>query len=250
MKTSAAARARAFTLIELLVVIAIIAILAAILFPVFAKSRERASRTACVSNMKQVALALQAYTADNEDRLPFQHPTDETRVFFFAEPSAQINFLRALIPYSGSVGIMECPGAQEDKNGGLKPRPDRPNSRTSYIGNGVVMGKPIGRVPNPSDIIFLQEFKTVLNLAHLRPREMQVGSGQYQWWHYYRVEAATGYNSEFYSNSHMDGGVLVHVDGHVKWKKGTSIRSGDFGLIPADHTWANPWNGPTYTAAF
>ena len=54
-------RRRGFTLIELLVVIAIIAILAAILFPVFAQARERARQTACLSNLRQVGLGLQLY---------------------------------------------------------------------------------------------------------------------------------------------------------------------------------------------
>ncbi|MHB0998925.1 MAG: type II secretion system protein [Armatimonadota bacterium] len=62
-----------FTLIELLVVIAIIAILAAILFPVFAKAREAARATACLSNCKQLGTALAMYTGENEDMLPAAH---------------------------------------------------------------------------------------------------------------------------------------------------------------------------------
>src|SRR5438128_12034731 len=62
-------RSRAFTLIELLVVIAIIAILAAILFPVFAQARERARSTSCVSNMKQLATALGMYQQDYDGRM-------------------------------------------------------------------------------------------------------------------------------------------------------------------------------------
>ncbi len=59
-----------FTLIELLVVIAIIAILAAILFPVFAQAREKAKQNACLSNMKQIALAMSMYADDNDDCYP------------------------------------------------------------------------------------------------------------------------------------------------------------------------------------
>jgi len=65
------ARRRGFTLIELLVVIAIIAILAAILFPVFAQAREAARKTQCISNMKQVGLALTMYAGDYEETLPW-----------------------------------------------------------------------------------------------------------------------------------------------------------------------------------
>src|SRR5262245_19161226 len=67
---------KAFTLIELLVVIAIIAILAAILFPVFAQARESAKASACMSNMKQLGVATQLYLADYDDRLFFRSSTN------------------------------------------------------------------------------------------------------------------------------------------------------------------------------
>lgn len=65
---------RAFTLIELLVVIAIIAILAAILFPVFARAREKARQASCSSNLKQLGLAFIQYTQDYDERIVWGMP--------------------------------------------------------------------------------------------------------------------------------------------------------------------------------
>ncbi len=97
-------RRRAFTLIELLIVIAIIAVLAAIIFPVFASVREKARQATCASNLRQIGLAYTQYTQDNNEQMPFcryngandvqgQHPFD------------------ALMPYLNSRQVWTCPDA-------------------------------------------------------------------------------------------------------------------------------------------
>src|SRR6478736_6202846 len=68
---SASKPTRAFTLVELLVVIAVIALLAAMLFPALASAREKGRRTVCLSNVRQVGIAIQMYAQDNEGRIPY-----------------------------------------------------------------------------------------------------------------------------------------------------------------------------------
>jgi len=96
----------AFTLIELLVVIAIIAILAAILFPVFSQAREKARGSACMSNGKQIGLALQQYNQDFDEKMPFALSASP------AVNGGTVNFLThdiQLLPYTKSLQIWRCP---------------------------------------------------------------------------------------------------------------------------------------------
>lgn len=133
---------RAFTLIELLVVIAIIAILAAILFPVFAQAKEAAKKTHCVSNTKQTALACMMYAGDNDDTIPAHDNNGSCLYLALSAPGTaanpcnypdwgdlrppdnqQANYARgasvmywgAIEPYHKNQQLSDCPGIGKTK---------------------------------------------------------------------------------------------------------------------------------------
>jgi prepilin-type N-terminal cleavage/methylation domain-containing protein/prepilin-type processing-associated H-X9-DG protein len=111
------AKQKAFTLIELLVVIAIIAILAAILFPVFARARENARRTSCLSNLKQMGLGVMMYTQDYDELYPLTvmlnntpHPIPSA-VSLSISGKALWSWYEMLYPYTKSVQVYKCPSS-------------------------------------------------------------------------------------------------------------------------------------------
>ncbi|MEO6908674.1 MAG: DUF1559 domain-containing protein, partial [Abditibacteriaceae bacterium] len=95
---------KGFTLIELLVVIAIIAILAAILFPVFARARENARRASCMSNLKQIGLGVMMYVQDYDERYPFDKTVTPTASWYALVAPYTIN-------YSKSGQLFRCPSS-------------------------------------------------------------------------------------------------------------------------------------------
>ena len=120
---------KAFTLIELLVVIAIIAILAAILFPVFAQAKEAAKKTACLSNNKQIGTSLYLYVSDSDDTLPMaNYPAPPA---YMGPPWTQFQFHAGLgvgelcwadlvQPYSKNLQMFKCPDDESiAKNAGV-----------------------------------------------------------------------------------------------------------------------------------
>lgn len=112
-------RKKAFTLIELLVVIAIIAVLAAILFPVFAQAKEAAKRTSCLSNTRQQGTALQMYLQDNEDTFPSAYELYSPREYH--------DVWNLIMPYVKNQDLFYCPdrmqtGCTGDPNAPLDSR--------------------------------------------------------------------------------------------------------------------------------
>lgn len=125
----------AFTLIELLVVIAIIAILAAILFPVFGRARENARRSSCQSNLKQQGLGIMQYTQDYDEKLPssYWYPNNNN------SDAGYVHWSGSTFPYTKSYQIFVCPS---DTNGGLAP--------TCHTGDNQGAGVPTGQTPQAS----------------------------------------------------------------------------------------------------
>jgi prepilin-type N-terminal cleavage/methylation domain-containing protein len=139
---------RGFTLIELLVVIAIIAILAAILFPVFAKAREKARATSCISNLRQIAYANSMYVNDQDSTLmispannnDFRHEGFEGHAVW--NPAMKLTYLEVLQPYVKAQGVWACPSddgiewgtpaAGAKTTGGLRDRFVKDKFFTSY----------------------------------------------------------------------------------------------------------------------
>ena len=148
-------RTRAFTLIELLVVIAIIAILAAILFPVFAKARERAKMSACLSNMKQIGTALSGYGQDYDEKYP---PTRLTQPYVKASPSrpGDPTWKDAISGWVRSIEVYRCPSnTYAWTTGSAYPVPGDETGRypRSYATNG-------GVFPNDNKAVPISQFKT------------------------------------------------------------------------------------------
>jgi prepilin-type N-terminal cleavage/methylation domain-containing protein/prepilin-type processing-associated H-X9-DG protein len=141
---------KGFTLIELLVVIAIIAILAAILFPVFAKARDKARQASCLSNVKQLSLGLLQYCQDYDETFPF--------IYQWAAVAANGTWgiIQELDPYVKSSQVHNCPSAD------LVSIPTIATGSRSYGYNTTLMpsiaaGKSMGDIKRPADIVMVAD---------------------------------------------------------------------------------------------
>jgi prepilin-type N-terminal cleavage/methylation domain-containing protein/prepilin-type processing-associated H-X9-DG protein len=112
-----------FTLIELLVVIAIIALLAAILFPVFARARENARRASCQSNLKQVGLGIMQYSQDYDETMVYDELTIN---------GSRVSFKGSVQPYVKSIQLFKCPSNSSTKTSDNFKIPTHYSANTSY----------------------------------------------------------------------------------------------------------------------
>lgn len=216
-----------FTLIELLVVIAIIAILAAILFPVFAKARAKAQQVSCLSNIKQLSLAAIMYAEDYGGVLPKARFFDDDEGYWFA----------MIYPYVKNSQIYVCPTLGKNHSGwttintaldmewekvcygwniGTSDAPGK--QYTNGMGHDEYSGKPprdIVAVPRPSETILLGDISYYgSNFAYLL----------------YKVGDPT-----MLPAVHTEGGNYAFVDGHCKWlSRGSAYDNKRLFTIDAD----------------
>jgi prepilin-type N-terminal cleavage/methylation domain-containing protein/prepilin-type processing-associated H-X9-DG protein len=215
-----------FTLIELLVVIAIIAILAAILFPVFAKVREKARQTSCSSNMRQLGLGMLQYSQDYDEHWPSSKATSG-----FAA-----GWAGSIYPYVKSKSVFTCPDDNTSATSPNVPISYAVNDNISNlaISGGAQAATAAGAAVAPASSIMLFEVEKITG----DPSNPAETSSLYQ------VDACdggpgleamgtkiAGMNScgmfEIGSNYvHTNGSNLVALDGHVKFLRPTQISTG------------------------
>ena len=219
-------RARGFTLIELLVVIAIIAILAAILFPVFINAKESARKARCQSNLKQIGAALLAYAGDYDSHLPARYSD--------IDPSAQswTELLTKYIPGSNqnpfdkskTAGVFVCQSA---------PGQGEPLSPSYY---GINLFHIVGvYYPGKGPGVSLSAIKRPSRILTVT----DAYSKEYPFWEGYAYcpkHDWTGPRNTCVSARHNDGTNVLFADAHVKWMK---TRDAIYACTPSNDIWGH-----------
>lgn len=203
-----------FTLIELLVVIAIIAILAAILSPVFARARENARRASCQSNLKQIGLGIMQYVQDYDEHYPVR--------YYNNWPSGhEEGWSYLLQPYLKSTQILQCPSEPTSPGATFDSDGYTDYWYSDYIGRtGQVAG-----TAGVSAATFTAVSLTVMN-GDGEKAVSNLGMHWDDWTNYVLVlgTAATRYTA---ARRHLDGANYAFADGHVKWLRPEKITNDD-----------------------
>jgi prepilin-type N-terminal cleavage/methylation domain-containing protein len=215
---------KAFTLIELLVVVAIISLLAAILFPVFARARENARRVSCQSNLKQIALGILQYTQDYDERFPRgcdpatpQNDTSMPGYYYVANNSwtRVTHWMDFIFPYVKSIQVFSCPSAKKRPTGTTAVEANYTyNPYVSKFVSYNTAGVPItlSQVQDSAQSMMLMDMQSLFGVY--------LTYGEWATRHPY---------GETYI--HFEGDNVAYLDGHVKWIK-TSTDGGVRNLKP------------------
>jgi len=209
-------RPKGFTLIELLVVIAIIAILAAILFPVFARTREKARQTNCLSNIKEVGIAALMYI-DDHDGIMLRHITGE-------EPYEDaVRWPEMIFPYILNTQILSCPSHP---------------TGTWEVGDDTFLGYGANYWLTAYDLgdIHVGDIKRASETILFADNDYYVVPAPY-YLAMYPNDPFCGLNGVArLRGRHNEGDNFAFVDGHGKWMQRSHVE-GDIGLYGASKYW-------------
>lgn len=234
--------ARAFTLIELLVVIAIIAILAAILFPVFARARENARRASCMSNLKQIGLGMLQYCQDYDEKFPLAVNGSNT---------SPVGWADSIQPYVKSLQLYQCPSEP------TSPNPDPISlGYTDYWYNSVLSRSANSGVNNNVSVALAAVANASLTVMN-GDGDSSLGSARYR---SDGISSSSGNDTGLPANSvqvsfvasgaivlrHLDGCTVSFVDGHVKWYKAENVSQGRARIYKPGATFDVSGNTPTF----
>jgi prepilin-type N-terminal cleavage/methylation domain-containing protein/prepilin-type processing-associated H-X9-DG protein len=211
---------RGFTLIELLVVIAIIAILAAILFPVFAKAREKARQSSCLSNVKQLTLACMQYAQDYDERFSRGRIPD----WGFGPP--YFTFIQVIDPYIKNSQVFDCPSMTQKSTVSY-------NGCRSYPFNNMIWGTSLGVIQSPAETVMLGDgtVNTYMGAWDMyRPsngrRPDRPDGSEYPTWGSHTTPSTQTYTFLNFAERHNDMGNVGFVDGHAKAMKYETLYAG------------------------